>query len=98
MAYGEAVAGLPTHRPGRRMSDYAAFLAGKSVVAPTTGLVKVPRLSRHLFPFQRDIVCWALRRGRAAIFADCGLGKTLMQLEWARHLPGRVLILTPLAV
>ena len=51
-----------------------------------------------LFDFQRDIVRWALRRGRAAIFADCGLGKTPMQLEWARHIPGRVLILAPLAV
>jgi hypothetical protein len=51
-----------------------------------------------LFPFQRDIVKWALRRGRAAIFADCGLGKTPMQLSWAAQVPGRVLILAPLAV
>ncbi len=80
------------------MTDYAEFLAMKAVTAPVTGLKKVPTLSRHLFPFQRDIVKWALRRGRAAIFADCGLGKTLMQLEWAKHVPGRVLILTPLAV
>ncbi len=80
------------------MSTYAEFLAAKAVLAPATGLNKVSGLSRHLFPFQRDIVRWALRRGRAAIFADCGLGKTLMQLEWAKHLPGRTLILTPLAV
>jgi superfamily II DNA or RNA helicase len=51
-----------------------------------------------LFPFQADIVRWALRRGRAAIFADCGMGKTAMQLEWARQVPGRVLIAAPLAV
>jgi hypothetical protein len=51
-----------------------------------------------LFDFQRDIVSWALRRGRAAVFADCGLGKTPMQLEWAHRVPGRVLILAPLAV
>ena len=55
-----------------------------------------------LFDFQRDLVEWALRKGRAAIFADCGLGKTPMQLVWAeniaRHTNGRVLILTPLAV
>jgi len=51
-----------------------------------------------LFDFQRDIVNWALRRGRAAIFADCGMGKTPMQLEWAKHIPGEVLILAPLAV
>jgi hypothetical protein len=55
-----------------------------------------------LFPFQAHLVEWALRRGRAAIFADTGLGKTLMQLVWAdnvvRKTNGRVLILTPLAV
>jgi DNA modification methylase len=55
-----------------------------------------------LFEFQAAIVRWACRRGRAAIFADCGLGKTGMQLEWARmvadHAGGKVLILAPLAV
>lgn len=51
-----------------------------------------------LYPFQRDIVRWAIRRGRAAIFADCGLGKTPMQLDWAMNMPGNVLILAPLAV
>jgi hypothetical protein len=55
-----------------------------------------------LFPFQRALTEWALRKGRAAIFADCGLGKTLMQLTWAENVlrkTGRpVLILTPLAV
>lgn len=54
----------------------------------------------HLFPHQRDLTRWALRRGRAAIFADTGLGKTAMQVEWSRHVArrGRVLILAPLAV
>ncbi|MDZ7809225.1 MAG: SNF2-related protein [Arhodomonas sp.] len=55
-----------------------------------------------LFPFQRPIVKWALRRGRAAIFADTGLGKTAMQVAWAdnvaRHTGGRVLIAAPLSV
>jgi hypothetical protein len=55
-----------------------------------------------LFDFQRALVKWACEKGRAAIFADCGLGKTPMQLEWARLVcersGGRVLILTPLAV
>jgi hypothetical protein len=55
-----------------------------------------------LFDFQRSLVEWAVRRGRAAIFADCGLGKTAMQLTWAQNVAqytGRpVLILTPLAV
>ncbi len=55
-----------------------------------------------LFDFQRDVVKWALEEGRAAIFADCGLGKTPMQLSWAdmihKKTGGNVLILTPLAV
>lgn len=55
-----------------------------------------------LFPFQRDLVTWALARGRAALFADCGMGKTAMQLAWAENVSqstGKpVLILTPLAV
>ena len=55
-----------------------------------------------MFPFQRDLTEWAIRKGRAALFADCGLGKTLMQLAWADNVvreTGRpVLILTPLAV
>jgi hypothetical protein len=64
----------------------------------SVGLTSIPKLNHALFDFQSDIVAWALRKGRAAIFADCGLGKTLMQLEWAVHIPGRVLILAPLAV
>lgn len=78
--------------------SYAEFLAGKAMIDPPTGITDTDDLSPALFDFQRDIVRWALRRGRAAIFADCGMGKTLMQLEWARHIPGRVLILAPLAV
>lgn len=79
-------------------TDYQSFLAGKAISDPPTGLATVPELNTLLFPFQHDIVAWALKRGRAAIWADCGLGKTPMQLEWARHVPGRVLILAPLAV
>lgn len=78
--------------------QYTDFLQAKAITAPMTGLVDIPELCHSLFPFQRDIVAWALKRGRAAIWADCGLGKTAMQLEWARHIPGRVLVLTPLAV
>lgn len=80
------------------MNSYAEFIAAKALCDPLTGLADVPDLSPDLFDFQADIVRWALRRGRAAIFADCGMGKTPMQLEWARHIPGRVLILAPLAV
>ncbi len=78
--------------------SYEDFLASKAVRDIPTGIVDVPPLNPHLFAFQDDITRWALRRGRAAIFADCGMGKTLMQLEWARHVPGNVLVLAPLAV
>lgn len=86
-----------------RMRDYDQFLSGKTFSAPQSGLSVDPEeLHPALFPFQRDIVRWALARGKAAIFADCGLGKTSMQLDWARHVceqaGGDVLILAPLAV
>ncbi len=84
------------------MSTYEEFVSQKLLVVPAAGLERVPKLAKHLFPFQRDIVRWALKRGRAAIFADCGMGKSAMQLEWAhqlhKHTGGDVLILAPLAV
>lgn len=79
---------------------YQAFLDEKRIEHVPTGL-EPAELNSALFPFQADVVRWALRRGRSAIFADCGMGKTLMQLEWARQVydhAGRVLILAPLAV
>lgn len=79
--------------------EYAEFLESKRFVVRPSGVdVPTRKIHRVLFPFQRDIVRWALRLGKACIFADCGLGKTLMQLEWARHIGGKCLILTPLAV
>ena len=77
---------------------YDQFLEQKQLSVPQCGLDELPELNPQLFGFQKDIVGWALKRGRAAIFADCGMGKTPMQLEWARHIPGNVLILAPLAV
>lgn len=78
--------------------EYAEFLEKKKIFDNPTGLTVVPSLNPMLFEFQRDIVKWALKRGRAAIWADCGLGKGPMALEWAKHVPGRVLIVAPLAV
>lgn len=83
------------------MSDYHAFLARKAIFDPPTGIE--PRdLPAPLFPFQRDIVTWALRRGRAAVFAGTGLGKSLMELSWAdavhRETGRDILHLAPLAV
>jgi hypothetical protein len=83
------------------VTPYQQFLAGKSQLGGRHGLEPL-WLPDFLFDFQRALVEWAVRKGRAAIFADCGLGKTAMQLVWAenvaRHANGRVLILTPLAV
>lgn len=85
------------------MQDYEAFLASKRATMPPVGFhVDRELLHPSLFDFQKDIVHWALRRGRAAIFAGTGLGKTRMQIEWAMHIHqrtgGDVLILAPLAV
>lgn len=81
---------------------YADFLAAKRMVDPDTGMQTVPLLPTFLFPHQADIVAWALRRGRAAIFAGTGLGKTAMELVWADAVAGYtgkpVLIFAPLAV
>lgn len=79
------------------MNDYHDFLDAK---APRVEIHGREGFTPHpmLYPFQADIVRWAVRLGRAAIFADCGMGKTLMQLEWARAFAGRVLIVTPIAV
>lgn len=83
--------------------DYLSFLQTKQKRISEAGFEVLPdTLNPALFDFQRHIVTKALRMGRYAIFADCGLGKTLMQLEWARHVSDHtnapVLILTPLAV
>ena len=80
------------------MTSYHDFIASKATVAVPTGIQNSSDTPSALFDFQRDIVKWALRRGRAAIFADCGMGKTPIQLAWAAQVPGRVLILAPLAV
>lgn len=79
--------------------EYADFISSKSSVTAFPG-IDVHVDAGHLFPHQLDLVRWALRKGRSAIFADTGLGKTVMELEWARHVAerGRVLILAPLAV
>ena len=80
----------------RGATDYVTFLASKQQRLQATGLTCSPHES--LFQFQRDLVQWAVARGQAAVFADCGLGKTRIQLEWARAVPGPVLIFAPLAV
>lgn len=85
------------------MNRYHEFIARKRIKPEQYGFEVADReLNVHAFDWQKRIIQWALRRGRAAIFAECGLGKTLMQLEWAaqvcKHTGGSVLIHTPCGV
>jgi len=85
------------------VEEYRKFLKKKSMEGNGQAIkVNDNTLIPQLFDFQRDVVSWALGKGRAGIFADCGLGKTPMQLSWAdaisKEAGGNVLILTPLAV
>jgi hypothetical protein len=66
--------------------DYQAFIASKKKRVESTGFdVDESELNSNLFDWQARIVKWSLKRGRSALFADCGLGKTIMQLNWAEH-------------
>lgn len=82
------------------MSSYSDFLRAKRSRVPEAGrTVALRDVNRVLHPFQREIVQWACHIGRAAIWADTGLGKTFMQIEWARLMnSGVALIVAPLAV
>src|SRR3990167_4051273 len=84
------------------MNEYQEFLRQKKFTQKPSGFIPELPLNENLFPFQHDIELWALQKGKAALFCDCGMGKTLMQLEWARHVHhktgGKILILAPLAV
>lgn len=83
--------------------DYEQFIASKFSWSKNVGIdASHESLPSGLFPFQRDVVRWALARGRAALFEDCGMGKSFQQLAWASIVAsassGRVLIVAPLAV
>lgn len=87
-------------------SPYQQFLTNKAIVAPVAGF-SPSSMNPMMKPFQRDSTAWGCRRGRAALFKDCGLGKTFDELEWGRQVseytamastPGNVLHLTPLVV
>ena len=85
------------------MTDYRTFLDSKRSYRPDAGLEISPDdLCSHLKPWQGDCVRYLLRRGCGAMFWECGLGKTISQLEWAfqvaKHTKGLVIILCPLSV
>lgn len=81
---------------------YEKFLAEKAIIDVPTGFEPTRELPGKLFDFQKDVVRWALRRGRAALFEDCGLGKSAQQLAWAQQVLEEtnkpVLILAPFCV
>jgi superfamily II DNA or RNA helicase len=83
------------------MKDYESFMQKKSQLDGNFGF-EADYLPDFLFPFQKYIVKWAVRKGRSAIFEDCGLGKTIQEIVWANNIYNKtgkpVLILTPLAV
>ena len=83
--------------------EYKNFLAKKQIVDQKSGFeISTDKLNPMLFDWQKILVQWAIARGRAALFADCGLGKTPMQLDWANQIYKKekkpILILAPLAV
>jgi hypothetical protein len=82
--------------------NYEKFLADKRIVDVPTGFEPVSEMPSKLFEFQKDVVRWALRRGRSALFEDCGLGKSPQQLAWAQQVVEQtnkpVLILAPYCV
>ena len=83
------------------VNDYQKFLEMKTHEGVNTGF-KSNWMPDILYPFQKHLVDWSLKKGRGAIFADCGLGKTFIQLTWAQNIIRKtnkpVLILTPLSV
>ena len=83
------------------LEQYEQIINSKRVKQKPAGFEPLP-FTAPLFDWQKVVVSWAIKQGRAALFAECGLGKTPMQLEWAdqvcRHTGGSVLILAPLAV
>lgn len=85
------------------MDNYMEFLKSKMAIAKDTGFeIEDNEINSVLLPHQRDIVKWAVHGGRRAVFAQFGLGKTIMQLEFCKqiiqHKGGKALIICPLGV
>ena len=84
------------------MTEYESFLARKTLRVQAAGLTVIPELNPLLFPYQRDVLQWCLRLGKAAAFLGTGMGKSFLELEWARIVSAEtgkpVILLAPLAV
>ena len=94
---------LPRYRIGGGFAEYPDEYAAMLGLAPPVGVAETYKPSKFLFDYQRDITAKAIKKRKYAVFADCGLGKTLILLEFAKHVaktyPGRrVLIVSPLMV
>jgi len=82
---------------------YEEFLNSKRQYSQSCGFEKPKnQMNKNLFQWQKDVVFWALRKGRAALFEDCGLGKAIQSLEWStsvvEHTEKPVLYVCPLSV
>lgn len=82
---------------------YQEFLKNKQLKTIEAGFdLDRGTINSKAFDFQKDIICWACKKGKAAVLTGCGSGKTMMQLEWARavrnHTGRNVLIIAPLSV
>jgi len=79
--------------------EYKEFLKNKIISHLPSGFeIGIDDQNKSLFEWQKHIVKATIKKGKSAIFADCGLGKTLMQLEWSKQIGGTAIILSPLAV
>lgn len=83
--------------------NYKDFIKSKEIESINAGInFDMSELNQKMFQYQKDIVAWALKKGRCAIFSDCGTGKTIMQLSWTdiicQHTGGRALLICPLSV
>ena len=83
--------------------DYQDFIEQKRIkVIPSGFEVEKSNINPMMFDFQNDLTRWALRRGKAELFEECGMGKTVQMLEWGKHVceetKGNVIIFAPLAV
>ena len=74
------------HTEGRdgMLDAYEEYVSAKRKAVPDSGF-DPEDVNDKLFGFQKEIVRWACRKGKSAVFADCGMGKTAMQIEWARQ-------------
>ncbi len=79
--------------------NYQEFLSSKRLTIKPRGIsIEKDQINPVLFPFQKDIVKWGVKKGKCAVFLDTGLGKTFIQIEWARLIGKKTLIVAPLSV